>query len=56
MMWKYIPFYLEVDCTSLNLIYNDEIFMKGDFFNDNHVTYVLFCVWTFVMNFVVFML
>jgi hypothetical protein len=29
MMWKYIWFYLEVDCTSLT--YNDERFMKGDF-------------------------
>jgi hypothetical protein len=29
-MWKYILFYLKVDCT-FNLTYNDERFMKGDF-------------------------
>jgi hypothetical protein len=39
-----------------SLTYNGERFMKGDFFNDNHVTYVLFCVWTYAMTFVVFML
>jgi len=37
-----------------SLTYSDEKFMKGVFFNDNHVTYVLFCVWTFMMTFVVF--
>jgi hypothetical protein len=56
MMWKYIPFYLTSWLYKFNLTYNDERFMKGDFFNDNHVTYVLFCVWTFVMTFVAFML
>jgi len=39
-----------------SLTYNNERFMKGDFLMINHVTYVLFYVWTFVMTFVVFML
>jgi len=32
MMWKYIPFYLEViNLVLFSLIYNDKRFMKGDF-------------------------
>jgi hypothetical protein len=39
-----------------NLTYNDERFMKGDFWMIIMLHMFLFCVWTFFMTFVVFML
>jgi hypothetical protein len=39
-----------------SLTYNDERFMKGDFWMIIMLHMFLFCVWTFFMTFVVFML